>query len=82
MYKETFPARIKKARIDAGYTQEQVSAITSIPRPTISKFETGNQEPNLEQLGILAQFYNISINWLLSVSIDPPITPPKKELQQ
>lgn len=80
MYKENFPARIKKARLEAGYTQIQTSDITGIPQTTLSKFETGTQEPSLEQLGILAQFYNISINWLLSVSIDPPITPPKKEL--
>lgn len=81
MYKETFPERLKKARIEAGYTQNQVSEITGIARPSISKFETGIQEPSLEQLGILAQFYNISINWLLSVSIDPPIAP-RKEAEQ
>lgn len=81
MYKENFPIRIKKARQEAGYTQIQTADITGIPQSALSKFETGKQEPNLEQLGILAQFYNISINWLLSVSIDPPITP-RKEIKQ
>lgn len=70
MYKETFPSRIKKARIEAGYTQTQVAEITNIPRSNISKYENGSQEPNIEQLGILAQFYNVNINWLLGVTIE------------
>lgn len=70
MYRENFPPRVRKARQDAGYTQAQVAEITGIPRSNISKYETGNQEPNLEQLGILAQFYNTSINWLLGVTLE------------
>ena len=70
MYKEVFPERLKKARIDAGYTQSQIQEITGISRSSISKFETGAQEPNIEQLGTLAQFYNKSLNWLLGVAIE------------
>ena len=75
MYREVFPIRIKKARIDAGYTQIQVANITNIARSSISKFETGTQEPDLEQLGVLAQFYNVKVDWLLGVTIEQPITP-------
>lgn len=71
MYKENFSKRIKKARLDAGYTQVQVSEITKIPQSTIAKYETGMLEPNLESLGTLAQFYNVSINWLLGVTLEP-----------
>lgn len=70
MYKENFPPRIKKARIDACYKQAEVADITGIPRSNISKYETGKQEPSLEQLGTIAQFYNISVNWLLGVTIE------------
>ena len=70
MYKENFPPRIKKARIDAGYKQAEVADITGIPRSNISKYETGKQEPSLEQLGTIAHFYNISVNWLLGVTIE------------
>lgn len=71
MYKENLPKRIKQARLEAGYTQQQVAEITGISRVTITKIETGYQEPNIEQLGTLAQFYNKSLNWLLGVSIEP-----------
>lgn len=70
MYKENFPLRIKKARINAGYTQQQVSDRTGIKRASIAKYETGVAEPNLETLATLAQFYNISLNWLLGISIE------------
>lgn len=71
MYKENFPARIKKARLDAGYTQRQIEEFTGIKQSAIAKYETGKLEPDLEKLGILAQFYNIQINWLLGVTIEP-----------
>ena len=70
MYSENFPIRLKKARTDAGYTQQQVEDNTGIKRANIAKYETGIVEPNLESLATLAQFYNISINWLLGVTIE------------
>lgn len=73
MYKENFAQRLKKARTDAGYTQQQVSRETGISQSQLTKFETERLEPSLETLGILAQFYNVSIDWLLGVSIVPPI---------
>ncbi|GEM_PF-1662768 len=79
MYKEIFPTRIKKARLDAGYTQQQVADITGISRSTITKYETGNLEPTLETLGTLAQFYNVSLNWLLGVTLEPNIPEPSKK---
>lgn len=77
MYKETFPSRIKKAREEAGYTQQQVSELTGICRSSIAKYEVGSQEPSLEALGTLAQFLNVNINWLLGVSLEPEIKPIK-----
>lgn len=73
MYKENFSPRIKKARIDAGYTQQQVADETKITRTNITKFENGTLEPSLESLGLLAQFYNVSIDWLLGVSLQDKI---------
>lgn len=70
MYKEIFPARIKKARLEAGYSQKQVEEITGISQSNLSKYENGQLEPGLETLGTLAQFYNVSITWLLGVTIE------------
>ena len=70
MYKENFPSRIREARKRAGYTQAQIAEITQISQSSIAKYETGELEPTLEKLGTLAQFYNISINWLLGVTLE------------
>lgn len=70
MYREGFPSRIKKARLNAGYTQKQIEEITGIKQSTIAKYETGKLEPDLEKLAILAEFYCVSIDWLLAIKID------------
>ena len=65
MYKEIFAQRLKKARLDTGFTQNEVAKEIGVSRSKIAKLETGTQEPTLEQLGILAEFYNVRIDWLL-----------------
>lgn len=69
MYRENVPERLRKAREEAGYTQQQIQDMTAIRRQNISKYETGALEPNLEVLGTLAQLYNVTSDWLLGVSI-------------
>ena len=69
MYKEIFPSRLKKARIDAGYTQVQIAAETGIPQDRISQYENGKLEPDLEKLAMLSQFLNADLNWLLGISL-------------
>lgn len=65
MYAEHFKEKIRTARIQAGYTQQQVSDETGIARNTISRLESGTRQPDLENLGILADFYEVSTDWLL-----------------
>ena len=69
MYREIFASRIKKARIDTGFTQKEVADETGISQPIIAYLETGRREPSLENLGILADFYNVSIDWLLGIDV-------------
>lgn len=82
MYRENFPSRIKEARLQAGWTQTQVAEQTGILQSKISKYERGDLEPTLENLGILAQFYNVSLNWLLGVVLEPPIIVPPQNFQE
>lgn len=68
LYKEVFKTRIKDIRIELGLTQAQVAIETDIPRSNISKYESGELEPNLEQLGKLAQYFCVSTDWLLGIT--------------
>ena len=65
MYKELFAKKLKKARENTGFTQVDVSREVKIPRSTIANYETGRTEPDLENVGILADFYGVSVDWLL-----------------
>ena len=65
MYKEGFAEKLKKARKNCGFTQEEVAAETKIPRATIANYELGRTEPDIETLGILIDFYKIDSRWLL-----------------
>lgn len=64
LYKEFFAERLKNARIEAGYTQQQVEDMTGVSRAKLSHYETAKREPDIETIGILANFYEVSIDWL------------------
>lgn len=65
MYRESFPSRLKKAREQTGFSQREVERETKIHQSQLAKYETGRTEPDIEKLGILADFYGISVDWLL-----------------
>lgn len=65
MYKEMLAQKLKLARKEAGYTQKQVSDITEVPQNSICRYETGEREPDIETLGKLIDFYEVSADWIL-----------------
>lgn len=69
MYAEHFREKIKKARLQAGYTQKQVSELTGIAQNTISRIESGTREPDLENIGTLIDFYQVSADWIFGTGI-------------
>lgn len=65
MYSETFSQKLVQARKDAGYTQNTVAELIGIKRSTLAGYEIGRTQPDIETLGKLADFYNVSIDWLV-----------------
>lgn len=65
MYRESIPAKLKEARKQAGYTQQQIADILKIPQNTMSRYETGERDPDYETLGRLIDFYEVSADWIL-----------------
>lgn len=70
MYSESFGQKLKHARNKTGFTQREVSKETGITQSLLARYETGKLEPNLETLGTLADFYGVSIDWLLGTKGD------------
>ena len=56
---------LKILRKQAGYTQIAVQMKTGIEQALLSKFENGERVPPTETLMRLAEFYNVSIDYIL-----------------
>ena len=68
---------IKFIRVSRDITQLRVQMETGISQSTISKYETGESIPTVENLLLLADFYNTSLDYLMDGT--DAVTPyPKK----
>ena len=75
MNKEMFAQKLQKARKEKELTQKDVQEITGILQGTISKYEKGILEPNIENLGILIDLYDISADWLIGTGRKNKVNP-------
>lgn len=69
MYVENFAERLKEARKQIGYTQSQVAEHIGVSRLNITNYELGRTQPDIETLGKLIDFYEVSADWILSTGI-------------
>ena len=65
--------RLKELRKSRGYTQISLQMQTGIEQALLSKFETGERIPPTETLMRLADFYNVSIDYILYRTDKPEI---------
>lgn len=56
---------IKKNRISLGYTQNELASMLNVTRQTVSKWELGINEPDIETIKKLADIFNISTEELI-----------------
>ncbi|WP_250228226.1 helix-turn-helix domain-containing protein [Anaeropeptidivorans aminofermentans] len=64
MDKHIFSRRLKELRIAKNLTQEQVSALIDVSRPTYSNYETGLRKPSIQIINKIADVFEISVDWL------------------
>ena len=55
--------RIKQLRINNEMTQEEFGKIINVKKGTISYYESGRNEPSIETLSILADYFNVSLDY-------------------
>ncbi len=60
-----FDDRLKKLRQERSLNMKQMSRLLGIPYTTYIGYEKNEREPNSEMLGILADFFNCSVDYLL-----------------
>ena len=61
----TFGEKLRNARKEAGYSQEQLAEKLSVSRSAIAKWETDKGMPDVNNLKIMAQQLNVSVDYLL-----------------
>ena len=64
---------LKLLRKNRGYTQIAVQMKTGIEQALLSKFENGERVPPTETLIKLADFYNVSIDYILCRTENPTL---------
>ena len=57
---------LKKLRKEKGITQEQLAEILNVSGRTVSRWETGNNMPDISILVDIADYYDISIPEIIS----------------
>ena len=57
--------RLKDARIESGYTQEQIAEQLDVSRQTISSWENGRTFPDIVSVVSLSDIYDVSLDVLI-----------------
>lgn len=61
-------ARLKELRLDKGLSQIEVANWISVSRTSYTKYETGVYEPSIETLIKLAEFYGVTVDYIIGRS--------------
>lgn len=69
-----FPTRFKSLRLEERLTQDELAKELKISKSAISMYENGNREPDFETLELIADFFNVDMNYLLGSNV-PDHTP-------
>jgi transcriptional regulator with XRE-family HTH domain len=60
-----FNDRLKALRQEKGLSQLLLSEQLNMPRATVASWEIGRRTPDIEMIGKLADFFNVTIDFLL-----------------
>ena len=71
MIKIKFNIRLKELRLENGLTQKDLANIIEVGRTTISEYESGKIVPKQEGLLKIANYFNVSVDYLTGVSNEP-----------
>lgn len=66
--KKPFPENLSSLMTSHKITQETLASAIGVKRQTISLYKTGQSTPDIEQLAKIAQYFNVSADWLLGLS--------------
>lgn len=68
-----FSKRLKLLRKNADVTQDELAQYLQVSRSTIAGYETKNRQPDYDKLYMIAQFFHVSTDYLISGSDIRPV---------
>lgn len=68
---EIFSTRLRELRKSKGQTLLQIADAIASTKATIANFENCNKRPSLEMAIALADYFNVSLDYLVGRSDDP-----------
>lgn len=75
-----FQSVLKSLRKSHGLTQDELSKILKVSRSAIGMYENGSREPDYETLEIIADFFNVDIDYLLGRTNKTTMIPESSEV--
>ena len=63
--------RLKELRKKKGISQLRLATELNTTQNTISRYETGEREPGIAELIKIADYFNISVDYLIGRTNDP-----------
>ena len=62
-----FPERLKTLRMEQGLSQNQLASKVKVSQAAIARWEAGLQIPNIEVAIMFAQYFGVSLDYLLGL---------------
>lgn len=66
--------RLKELRQKQGISQKDFASLISIPANTYNQWENGKRQPDNETMLKLAEYFNVSVDYLLGRDDNPPVS--------
>ena len=60
--------RLRELRLDRNMSQQRLAMELSMTQNTISRYENGEREPGIKELIRIADYFNVSLDYLLERS--------------
>ena len=65
MKENIFGKKLKELRLELGISQRKLGEMLSVCNQTISFWENGSREPDLDMLVLIAKFFDVTVDFLL-----------------
>ena len=63
-----FAERLKSLRLEEGLTQTELATATGLSQSAITAWEVGTNSPTAKAIVLLAEYFNVTTDYILGVS--------------